>query len=58
MMPPTPGMDPTQQKMMMFLPLFMTAFMLGMPAGLSLYYFINALCGFAQQLAFMRERTT
>jgi YidC/Oxa1 family membrane protein insertase len=58
MMPPSPGMDPTQQKMMMFLPLFMTAFMLGMPAGLSLYYFINALCGLAQQLAFMRERTT
>jgi len=56
--PPSPGMDPTQQKMMMFMPLFVTVFMLATPAGLSLYFFVNALCGFAQQMYFLKSRTT
>lgn len=58
MTPPSPGMDPTQQKMMLFMPLFITVFMLSTPSGLSLYFFVNALCGFAQQMYFLRSRTT
>ncbi len=56
--PPSPGMDPAQQKVLLFMPLFITVFMLGTPSGLSLYFFVNALCGFAQQMFFMKSRAT
>lgn len=41
--------DPTQAKMMMFLPIVMTVFFLNFPAGLVLYWFVNNLVSVWQQ---------
>jgi len=42
--------DPTQAKMMLyFMPAFFTFTMLGLPAGLTLYIFVNNLLSIAQQ---------
>lgn len=46
--PPSPGMDPTQQKVMQFMPLMFGAFMLTTPSGLCVYMLVNALFSFAQ----------
>ena len=45
---PTIG-DPTQAKMMMMMPVFMTSVLLFLPSGLTLYIFVNAVLTFAQQ---------
>jgi YidC/Oxa1 family membrane protein insertase len=45
---PTAG-DPTQQKMMAFMPLMMGAIFINLSSGLNLYYFVNNLVGMAQQ---------
>jgi len=45
---PTMG-DPTQAKMMMMMPVFMTSVLLFLPSGLTLYIFVNAVLTFAQQ---------
>lgn len=51
-MPQQPGMDPAQQKMMMYLmPGVMTVFMLFLPAALGVYMLTNSLLGITQQLA-------
>ncbi len=42
--------DPTQAKIMKFLPLIFTFFFVAFPAGLTLYWFVNNLCSFVQQL--------
>lgn len=55
---PTVGMDPAQAKVMMFMPIMITAFMLTVPSGLALYMFINAVFSVFQQLIVMREKTT
>lgn len=47
--PPSPGMDETQRKVMMFMPLMFGAFMLTTPAGLCVYMLVNALASVAQQ---------
>ncbi len=47
---PSTTADPTQQKMMMFMPLIFTFFMKDLPAGLNLYIFVSTLFGIAQQL--------
>ncbi len=47
--PPSPGMDPAQQKMMTFMPLIFGAFMLTTPAGLCVYMLVNAIFSVAQQ---------
>ena len=47
--PPSPGMDPAQRKMMMFMPLMFGAFMLTTPAGLCVYMLVNALVSILQQ---------
>lgn len=47
--PPSPGMDPTQQKMMRFMPLIFGAFMVTTPAGLCVYMLVNALVSVLQQ---------
>jgi YidC/Oxa1 family membrane protein insertase len=47
--PPSPGMDPAQQKMMTFMPLIFGAFMLTTPAGLCVYMLVNAVFSVIQQ---------
>jgi YidC/Oxa1 family membrane protein insertase len=49
LMPVTPGMDPTQQKLMKFMPLAGGVFFAFFPAGLVLYYVVNTLCRLAVQ---------
>jgi YidC/Oxa1 family membrane protein insertase len=48
------SMDPNQAKVMMFLPLIFTFFMLALPSGLTLYIFISTLFGIGQQLVLNR----
>lgn len=50
-------MDPAQKKILMFMPLIFTFFMVSLPSGLTLYIFVSGLFGLVQQLYFMRERT-
>jgi len=46
----TPSMgDPTQQRMMMLMPVFFTVFFVNMPAGLVLYWFANNVLMIGQQ---------
>jgi YidC/Oxa1 family membrane protein insertase len=46
---PATGMDPTQAKMMKFMPLIFAVLFAFFPAGLCLYYVVNGLTGLAQQ---------
>jgi YidC/Oxa1 family membrane protein insertase len=46
--------DPSQARMMMFMPLMFSAFMLFLPVGLVLYIFVNTLMTVAQQ--YMNQR--
>jgi YidC/Oxa1 family membrane protein insertase len=48
MLSPTPQ-DPTQAKIMKFMPVVMTVFFLWFPAGLVLYWLTNSVLGIAQQ---------
>jgi YidC/Oxa1 family membrane protein insertase len=41
--------DPTQQRIMMMMPLFFMVMFLNLPSGLVLYWFVNNLLGIAQQ---------
>jgi len=56
-MTPT-AMDPTQAKVMQFLPVVFALMMVSLPAGLTLYIFVNTLAGIILQRVFMRDRTT
>ncbi|MBW2065564.1 MAG: membrane protein insertase YidC [Deltaproteobacteria bacterium] len=47
-MTPTPG-DPTQAKVMMFLPIIFTLFFINFPSGLVLYWLVNNLISIGQQ---------
>ena len=47
--------DPTQAKVMKFMPVLFTVFFLWFPAGLVLYYLINALLGILQQWFFIHR---
>ncbi|MEO6137067.1 MAG: membrane protein insertase YidC [Luteimonas sp.] len=47
--PKTPGMDPTQQKMMQYMPLVFGVMFGFMPAGLVLYWITNGSLGLLQQ---------
>ena len=47
-MSPSTG-DPTQAKMMMFMPLFMTVIFINFPAGLVLYWLVNNVLSIGQQ---------
>ena len=53
---PQTGMDPAQAKMMKFVPLLFCFFMITVPSGLALYFFINTVFGIGQQFVFQRER--
>lgn len=48
-MSPTPVADPTQQKVMMFMPVIFTVFFLFFPSGLVLYWLVSNLITIAQQ---------
>jgi YidC/Oxa1 family membrane protein insertase len=47
-MPPSPGMDPNQQKMMRWMPAMMIAFFYRMSAGLTLYWTVQNLLSMLQ----------
>lgn len=51
-------MDPTQAKIMAFLPVVFTLFMLQLPSGLTLYMVVSTLFGIIQQWWIMREPKT
>ncbi len=51
--PPPP--DPTQAKVMMFLPVIFTGFFLSFPSGLVLYWFVNNCLSVTQQWYIMRQ---
>jgi YidC/Oxa1 family membrane protein insertase len=46
---PQTGVDPAQQKLMMFMPVMFMAFFLWAPAGVAIYWFISNLWGIGQQ---------
>lgn len=48
-MSPTPVADPTQQKIMMFMPVIFTVFFLWFPAGLVLYWLVSNVITIIQQ---------
>jgi YidC/Oxa1 family membrane protein insertase len=47
-------MDPTQAKILAFMPVLFSVFMLNLPAGLTLYMFVSAVFGIIQQRTFMK----
>ncbi|MCC7404683.1 MAG: membrane protein insertase YidC [Bdellovibrionales bacterium] len=51
-------MDPAQAKVLMFMPIVFTFFMLSLPSGLTLYIFVSTLFGILQQIYFMRDTKT
>ena len=53
-MMPTPGVDPNQQRMMMFMPLIFGFMFYNFPSGLVLYYLTGNLVSIAQQWFFNR----
>lgn len=53
---PQGGMDPAQQKILAFMgPIMFGAFSWGVPAGLSIYWALSTLLGYAQQLVINRS---
>ena len=48
--------DPTQAKMMKFLPVLFCFFMITVPSGLTLYFLVNTIFGIGQQFLFQREK--
>jgi len=49
-------MDPAQAKVLLFMPLIFTFFMVALPSGLTLYMWVGALFSVLQQLYFMRDQ--
>jgi YidC/Oxa1 family membrane protein insertase len=49
-------LEPAQQKIMAFLPIFFTFLMVSLPSGLTLYIFISSIFGVLQQLYFMKDK--
>jgi YidC/Oxa1 family membrane protein insertase len=47
--------DPSQQKLMMYMPVAFSLIFLSLPAGLSLYYLASNLLGIAQQVILNKE---
>ncbi len=50
-----PSSDPTQAKIMLFMPVVFTALFMNFPAGLMLYWFVNNTLSFLQQWFIMRS---
>ncbi len=57
MTPTTATVDPSQQKMMMFMPLIFGFMFYNLPAGVVLYYLTSNLVGIAQQMFFNKTIT-
>ncbi|MEJ2724423.1 MAG: membrane protein insertase YidC [Deltaproteobacteria bacterium] len=53
-MTPTPG-DPTQAKMMMFLPIIFTVMFINFPSGLVLYWLVNNVLSIGQQYRIIKK---
>lgn len=49
-------MDPAQAKVLQFMPLIFTFFMISLPSGLTLYMWVGAVFSVAQQMYFMRDK--
>lgn len=47
---PAVGMDPAQQKVMMFMPVLFSFMMINLPSGLTMYIFVSTLLGILQQV--------
>jgi YidC/Oxa1 family membrane protein insertase len=56
MTPQVSGVDPTQQKMMQWMPLFMAAFFINLSSGLNLYILTSSLVGAGQQVYLNRTQ--
>ncbi|MCR4665917.1 MAG: membrane protein insertase YidC [Desulfovibrio sp.] len=52
-----PPADPTQRKIMMFLPIIFTFLFLGFPSGLVIYWLVNNILSIFQQWLMMRKTT-
>jgi YidC/Oxa1 family membrane protein insertase len=52
-----PAADPTQQKVMMFLPLIFTVLFLSFPSGLVIYWLVNNILSIAQQWLMIRKNS-
>ncbi len=52
---PSGGMDPAQQKMMLFLPVIFTFMFWGFPTGLTIYWLMNNVLSIGQQLIQNRQ---
>ena len=50
-MTPAAGVDPAQQKMMMFMPVIFTFMFLWHPSGVALYWFVSNMWAIGQQYA-------
>jgi YidC/Oxa1 family membrane protein insertase len=53
-----PAGDPTQQRIMMLMPIIFTYMFIGFPAGLTLYWLTNNILTIAQQYFVMRSAKT
>ena len=51
-------MDPMQQKILNFMPILFSLFMLSLPSGLTLYNFISSLFGVVQQYFLLKDNKT
>ncbi len=56
MMPQAAGVDPTQQKMMKWMPIFMAAFFIDLSSGLNLYILTSSIVGAGQQVYLNRTQ--
>lgn len=50
------NMDPTQAKILLYMPLVMSIFMLNLPSGLTLYMFVSGLFGITQQYFILKSK--
>jgi YidC/Oxa1 family membrane protein insertase len=54
-MTPSAGMDPAQQKMMLFMPVIFTFMFWGFPTGLVVYWLVNNVLSIGQQILYNRQ---
>lgn len=52
------NMDPTQAKILLYMPLVMSVFMLNLPSGLTLYMFVSGLFGITQQYFILKSKNS
>ncbi len=50
------NMDPAQAKILLYMPLVMSVFMLNLPSGLTLYMFVSGLFGITQQYFMLKSK--